>query len=150
MRIWTLIVVLFMVPWAMAQEAPPALHGSWTATAGPNQIFRGTWAGRTLPGKPNLAQGSWTLLSDTGEVILEGTWSTLKDSAAWQGTWTARTAQGQSFSGTWRADLADLKGKTIEEMLESAAKNEVAGWWRSGRYHGNWWLKSLPAQGRSR
>src|SRR4029077_9627944 len=27
---------------ALAQQASPVLLGSWTATAGPNQIFRGT------------------------------------------------------------------------------------------------------------
>lgn len=150
MRICSLVVVLLVASCALGQEAPPGLRGSWTATAGPNQIFRGTWTGQTLPGKPNLAQGSWTLLSNTGEVILEGTWSALKGSAAWQGTWTARTMQGQSFSGTWRADLADFKGKTFEDMLESTAIKEVAGWWRSGHYQGNWWLKGFPAQDRAR
>jgi len=146
----SLIAALLLSSCALAQEAPSGLHGSWTATAGPNQIFRGTWTGRTLPGKPNPAEGSWGLVSDTGQIILEGTWSALKSSAAWQGTWTPRTVQGQSFSGTWRADLADFKGKTFEEMLESTAQKEVAGWWRSGRYQGNWWLKSSPPQDRKR
>jgi hypothetical protein len=150
MRSGSLFVALLLVSCALAQKAPSGFHGSWTATAGPNQIFRGTWTGRTLPGKPNVAQGSWTLLSDTGQIILEGTWSALKSSVAWHGTWTARTLQNQSFSGTWRADLADFKAKTFEEMLESTAKKEVAGWWRSGRYQGNWWLKSSPVQSRNR
>ena len=150
MKSWRLIAALLLVSCAFAQETPSGLHGSWTATAGPNQIFRGTWTGQTLPGKPNVAQGSWTLTSDTGEIILHGTWSVVKNSVAWQGTWTARTVQGQSFSGTWRADLADFKGKTFEEMLELTAQKEVAGWWRSGRYQGNWWLKSSPPQSRKR
>ncbi len=150
MKSLSLIVALLLSSCALAQEAPSGLHGSWTATAGPKQIFRGTWTGRTLPGKPNLAQGSWALLSDSGQIILEGTWSALKSSVAWQGTWTARTVQGQSFSGTWKADLADFNGKTFEKMLELTAQKEVAGWWRSGRNQGNWWLKSSPPQDRKR
>jgi hypothetical protein len=150
MRSWSLFVALLLVSCVLAQQAPSGLHGSWTATAGPNQVFRGTWTGQALPGKPNVAQGSWTLVSDTGEITLEGTWSAVKSSAAWQGTWTARTAQGQTFSGTWRADLADFKGKTFQEMLELTAQKEVAGWWRSGGYQGNWWLKSSPLPSRKR
>jgi hypothetical protein len=148
MRSWRLFAALLMASCALGQEASSGRHGSWAAAAGTNQIFRGTWTGGTLPGKPNIAQGSWTLISDTGETTLEGTWSAAKSSVAWQGTWTARTVQGRTFSGTWRADLADFKGKTFEEMLELTAQKEVAGWWRSGRYQGNWWLKSSPPQGR--
>ena len=59
----------------------------------------------------------------------------------WQGTWTARTPNGQPFSGTWTSDLADFSGKTFQEMLERTVVREVAGSWRTGRQHGNWWPK---------
>lgn len=68
-------------------------------------------------------------------------------SRGWLGTWKARTARGQSFSGTWKADLANFDGKTFEDMFKSAATKELAGWWQSGRYQGNWWLKGRSPQG---
>jgi hypothetical protein len=83
-------------------------------------------------------------------VVLEGTWSAQKTRLGWHGAWTARTVAGRSFSGTWSADIADLAGRTFEEMLEWTAEKEIAGAWRSGRYQGNWWLKGSPPQGRSR
>ena len=95
-----------------------------------------------------MAQGSWTLLTETGQV-LEGTWSAQKTRLGWQGTWTARTLEGRSFSGTWKANLADLNAKTFEKMLAGTAEKETAGSWRSSRYQGNWWLKGSPP-GRSR
>jgi hypothetical protein len=96
-----------------------------------------------------VAQGSWTLLAETGQILLQGTWSAQKARAGWQGTWTA-TLHGQSLSGTWTADITDMSGKTFEQMLEWTAKKEIAGSWRSGRYEGNWWLKGSPPQGGSR
>ena len=80
-------------------------------------------------------------------MVLEGTWSLRKTPQSWQGNWTARTAKVQSFSGTWTADLADFRGKTIEQILERTAEKEVAGFWKSGRYQGNWWLKGLRPRG---
>jgi hypothetical protein len=37
--------------------------------------------------------------------------------------------------------MADLSGKTLEDMLKQTLEKQVAGSWRSGRYQGNWWLK---------
>jgi hypothetical protein len=145
MRNCVLIVALFLGSGSFpAQEPPVLMHGGWAATAGPSQVFRGTWTAQVPPDRPNMAQGSWTLLAETGQILLEGTWSAQKARAGWQGTWTARTLNGRSFSGTWKADITDLGPKTFKEMLERAAENEVAGWWRSGPYQGNWWLKGSP------
>lgn len=144
MKAWSLIFGLLLCSCALAQEASPVLAGSWTATVGPNQIFRGTWSGQSSSQNPNAARGSWTLLNEAGEVLLEGSWSAQKTSQSWQGTWTARPMKGQSLSGTWTADGTNLNGKSLAEMLKSTATKEVAGLWRSGRYQGNWWLKGSP------
>jgi len=125
----------------VAQQTSPILLGSWTATASPNQIFRGTWSAQVSLRTPNRAIGSWTLLNEAGDVLLEGTWSAQKTGKGWQGTWTARTAKGQSFTGTWTADMATQNVESFAEMLKITATKEVAGSWRSGRYQGNWWLK---------
>jgi hypothetical protein len=151
MKSWSLVLALFVGSSALAQQVSPVLSGTWTATAGPTQVLRGTWSGQTSPHSPNVARGSWTLLNEAGdEILMQGTWSAQKIAQGWRGTWTARILNGRSFSGTWNADMAGFGGKTIEEMLERTTTKEIAGWWRSGGYQGNWWLKGSPAQGRSR
>ena len=45
-------------PLSSAQQVSPVLLGSWTATAGPNQIFRGTWSAQVSLRSPNCAIGS--------------------------------------------------------------------------------------------
>ena len=125
----------------LPREASPVFEGTWTATTGPTQVFRGTWSAQTSPQSPNSARGSWMLLNEASEIVLQGTWSMRKMNQGWQGSWTARVAKGQTFSGTWNADLADFSGKTIERMLVRTIEKEVAGSWRSGRHQGNWWLK---------
>ena len=126
---------------ALAQQVSPVLLGSWTATASPNQIFRGTWSAQVSLRSPNRAIGSWTLVNDAGDVLLEGTWSAQKTGQHWQGTWTARPMKGQLLSGTWTADAASLNAESLAEMLKSTATKEVTGSWRSGHYQGNWLLK---------
>jgi len=128
---------------ALAQQVSPVLLGSWTATAGPGQIFRGTWSAQVSLHSPNRVIGSWTLLNEAGDVLLEGTWSAQKTVKGWQGTWTARPMKGPLLSGTWTADAASLSVESLSEMLKSTAAKEVTGSWRSGRHQGNWSLKSL-------
>jgi hypothetical protein len=131
---------------ALGQQASPVLLGSWTATAGPGQIFRGTWSAQVSLHSPNRAIGSWTVVNEAGDVLLEGTWSAQKTGLRWQGTWTARPMKGQSLSGIWTADAASLNVESLSEMLKSTATKEVTGSWRSGRYQGNWWLKGSPSK----
>lgn len=141
MKVWSLIFGLILCSCAHAQQVSPVLLGSWTATASPNQIFRGTWSAQTSLHNANRAIGSWTLVNDAGDVLLEGTWSAQKTGQRWQGTWTARPMKGQLLSGTWTADAASLNVESLAEMLKSTATKEVTGSWRSGHYQGNWLLK---------
>jgi hypothetical protein len=143
MKVWSLIFGLILGVCTLAQEVSPVLLGSWTATAGPKQIFRGTWSAQASLHNSNRAIGSWTLLNETGEVVLEGTWTAQKTGQRWQGTWTARPMKGQSLSGTWTADATSLNAESLAEMLKSTATKEVTGSWRSGRHQGNWSLKDL-------
>jgi hypothetical protein len=54
--------------------------------------FRGTWDGQISRQNRN-AVGSWTLLNEAGEIIMEGTWSAQKMGQGWQG-WTSRALKG--------------------------------------------------------
>ncbi len=142
-------VALLLGSCALAQEAPPVVRGSWTATAGPNQILRGIWAGQASPHNPNVVSGSWTLLNNAGQIVLQGTWSAQKTGQGWQGSWTARVQRGRPFSGTWTANIADLNSKTFQDLLERTAEKETGGSWRSSPYKGNWWLKGSAPRSRS-
>ena len=152
MRAWLLVLTLFLNTHTLpAQEVAVQLHGSWSATAGRTQVFWGTWTAQVSSNKPNEAQGSWALLSEGGETLMEGTWAAQKAGYGWQGAWAARTLQGRSLSGTWTADLTGLNGRTFKEMLEWTAGRDILGSWRSGRLEGNWRLKGVPPQrGRAR
>jgi len=147
MKVLSLILVLIGYC-ALAQEPLPELGGCWTASLASGQIFRGTWSTQTSRQNLNAARGSWTLLNEAGEIVLKGTWSAQKMGEGWQGTWTSRALKGAPLSGTWNADLPSFNGKTIHAMLERTAEREVAGFWRTRGYQGNWWLKGSPSQGR--
>jgi hypothetical protein len=142
MKTRSLAVTLLFVCCALAQPSPSIFRGSWIATVGPTRFFSGRWSGELLPNTRNAAQGSWTLLSEKNQIVLEGTWSARKSSSGWQGAWTARVTRGRSFSGTWQADMAGFNGKTFEDMLQRTLEKQVSGAWRSGRMQGNWWLQS--------
>src|ERR1700692_3060914 len=143
MKVLSLILVL-LGSCALAQQPLPVLGGSWTASLGSGQIFRGTWSAQTSRQNRNAARGPWTLLNEAGEIVMEGTWSAQKAGQGWQGTWTVRAHRGAALSGTWNADLASFSGKTIHAMLERTAEGKVAGSWRHRGNTGNWWVKGLP------
>jgi hypothetical protein len=126
-----------------AADAPVVLRGSWRATSG-TRVFGGLWSAQVQPGAPDEAIGSWSALGPDGQVVLDGTWSARKEPRAWRGSWAARTRQGALYRGTWQADPRNLVGKTFEEMLRQTGDHQVAGTWRSGRAHGNWWLEAGP------
>jgi hypothetical protein len=140
----TLALALLAGSSALGENASSVFNGSWTATAGSAEVFRGAWTTQILPGRPNAAQGSWTLLSGGGDVLLQGTWSARKTGQGWKGTWVARTLPGRALSRTWTAAVCDPSAKLFQDMLQLTTKVQVAGSWRSGRYQGNWWLSGPP------
>jgi hypothetical protein len=138
---WVLVVTLLLASSAVAQQAPSTLQGSWIATAGPSRFLGGRWFARLLPDTKNAASGSWTLVNENNQVVLEGTWSARKSTSGWRGTWSARIEKGRILSGTWAAGVADFNGKTFEDMLKRTAEKQIGGSWQSGRTQGNWWLQ---------
>ena len=124
-----------------ANQSITTWRGTWLATAAPNQMFRGRWWASAASGGHNAAGGSWTLLSDSNAVILEGTWSAKKSAQAWQGTWSARTKPGTRFSGTWTSNVPELNAKTFEDLLTATTRQQVAGSWQARRLQGSWSLQ---------
>ena len=142
----SLAMTLLLSVSALAQPAP-ALQGSWTASAGPNQGFRGTWSAVVLPGTRNAGRGSWSLVNAANQIVLRGQWSAQKAARGWHGTWSARiltgrSSPGRSFSGTWQSEMTGAD-QTLGEMLQRAVEKQIAGAWRSGPRAGTWSLKSL-------
>jgi hypothetical protein len=137
---FALLTLAFLAS-AQGQAPPAELSGMWTATEGNGPAMRGMWLAQILKSSPNAASGSWSLLSDGGEVVLEGTWSARKTGQNWEGSWRARAGNGGSLSGTWSAALGDFRGKTLREMLWLTMEKQIGGSWQSGRHDGNWWLE---------
>jgi hypothetical protein len=136
-----LFIVTLLAAFAPAQETSTNKdqdwRGSWVATAGP-RTFHGRWWAQLSAKTQDAVTGSWTLLSDSNQILLEGTWSARKSATGWQGTWSARVNSGRPFSGSWSSDL--MEGKTFEDLLKQTIDKQVTGSWRSGRMLGNWWL----------
>lgn len=138
---WVLAVSLLLACDAVSQQAPSSPQGSWIATAESGRVLRGNWFAHVLPDAKNAASGSWTLVNESNQVVLEGTWSARKSASGWRGTWSARIQEVRPLSGTWQAALADFNGKTLEDMLKRAAERQISGSWQSGGAQGNWWLQ---------
>ena len=145
-----LLVALGLTASSLAQQSPVELHGSWTATGGSNRTFWGTWTAQVSADKPNTAEGSWALLNEGGQTLLEGTWAANKTRLGWQGAWAARTLAGQSLSGTWSADIGGSNGKTLKQMLEWTLDKDILGSWHSGHDQGKWRLKSFAPGNQSK
>jgi hypothetical protein len=135
----SLLALLLLASCAMAQEAHPALQGSWYAGVREAVDFRGHWS--AIVNSPKAASGTWTLLDTGDQVRMQGTWSARKSLPGWQGTWTARVGKGRPLPGTWEANLQSFAGKTFEDMLRHTLEKQVSGAWRSGRYAGYWVLQ---------
>jgi hypothetical protein len=136
-----MFIVTLLAAFAPARETSTnkdqGWRGSWVATAGP-RTFHGRWSAQLSAKTQDAVTGSWTLLSDSNQILLEGTWSARKSATGWQGTWSARVNSGRPFSGSWSSDL--MEGKTFEDLLKQTIDKQVTGSWRSGRMLGNWWL----------
>ena len=147
----SLAVALLLSAGLLARQPAPILQGTWTATVEPKQVLRGAWSAQALPGQPNAAIGSWTLINDARQVVMEGTWSADKSARGWQGTWSARVLTGRSAaggplygaptSGTWQTQAPESDVRTLAELLQRTLEKEIAGSWRHNQLTGYWWLK---------
>lgn len=140
-------MILLAVPLG-AQSTSPTLHGSWAATAGPNQVLQGTWTAELAPANPNNAQGSWTLVNRSNQIAAQGTWSAVKTARSWSGTWQARVvtkggATTRLLSGSWRTQVAGSDVQSLGELLQKTFKEQVSGTWASGRLAGSWSLRAF-------
>ncbi|HKW27631.1 MAG TPA: hypothetical protein VJN48_17735, partial [Terriglobales bacterium] len=127
---------------ALGQQPSPALQGAFTASAGP-ATYRGKWSASFSSRTPNTAAGSWILLNDQNDIVLQGTWSAHKVGTGWKGTWHASVLRGRAYSGTWTASEPG-SGRTFADMLQAATGRGAAGTWATGGYGGNWRLTPNP------
>jgi hypothetical protein len=135
--------VLALCAVALSQGGSSIVQGAFTASVGP-AFYRGKWTARISPRTPNAAAGSWILLNERNDIVLQGTWSARKSATGWNGSWNARALHGGAYSGTWTASDPGATSKTFADMLQSAVKSGAAGTWRSRGYGGDWRLMPSP------
>ena len=122
-------------------EAPPVFHGTWIATAGP-AVFRGSWSAQAVPDDLDDVQGSFSILNEAGETVGLGTWSTRRGKRGLGGKWSARGANGGTYTGSFEAHLPGFKGKTLQDMFAETQTRQISGFWRSsGGARGAWYFK---------
>lgn len=107
-------------------------------------MYRGKWSARVPSATPNAAGGSWILMNEHGDVVLQGTWSARKSAAGWQGTWRAQVLRGRAYAGSWTASDPGPNSRSFGDMLQAATKGAVAGAWQSGGFGGGWRLQPAP------
>lgn len=139
-KILILPAVLALCAVMLGQHDSPIVQGAFTVSVGP-AMYRGKWTARISSRMPNAAAGSWILLNERNDVVLQGTWSARKSGTAWSGTWNARALHGGAYSGTWTSSEPGPASKTFADMLQSAVKSGAAGTWRSRGYGGDWRLR---------
>jgi len=144
-----LTAIVFAMAMTQAQSPSTAIRGTWSAAAGPNQVFQGTWTAEPPSSDPNVAEGSWTLLNRSNQVVAQGTWSAVKTARVWSGSWQARVltkngATSRLLSGNWRTQIADADLRTLQEFLHKTLSDVVNGTWASGRLAGAWSLRAYP------
>jgi len=133
----------------VAQSPSTAIRGSWSATAGPSQVFQDTWTAEPGSGDPDAAQGTWTLMNRSNQIVAQGTWSAVKTARVWSGSWRARVltksgATSRLLSGNWRTQIGDADVRTLQELLHKTLSDVVNGTWGSGRLAGAWSLRAFP------
>ncbi|HVU50426.1 MAG TPA: hypothetical protein VHL80_07050, partial [Polyangia bacterium] len=123
-------------------DAPAKLEGTWEATNAARRVFRGFWTAEVAPATPDVALGTWSMVDDRGTTVMAGTWSARRTPRGWRGAWSARIGGSKDIvSGTWEADDSTLKGaRKLRDLLARSGQKQIAGVWRLGHAHGNWWL----------
>jgi hypothetical protein len=137
----TAVAIVLLTSVAATEQAAAALHGTWTATAGA-RVLRGTWTAEPVRDTANTARGTWQLLNDANQILIDGSWAAQKTPRLWQGTWSARVRSGQVFSGTWQAAVKESEARSLGELLQQTLERQITGSWRSQGLAGNWWLRA--------
>lgn len=144
------ITTLVLMLSAGAQPANTELRGTWTATAGANRVFMGVWSAQIAASSPNTVAGSWAVLNQARQIVLQGTWSAVKVATRLSGTWSARIApagrglpvpSGQVMSGSWSLDAATTAAKSMDELFQRALETSISGAWASAGLRGRWSAK---------
>jgi len=140
-------VAVLLLTLGVAAQVPTTseLRGTWTATVGATRIVHGVWSARVTSSSRNTVTGSWALLNDARQIVLQGTWSAVKVAQRLNGTWSARVAQagampqaGKPMSGTWALDANSVSAKTMDDLFQRAMEAAIGGAWSTGGLRGRW------------
>lgn len=140
MKCWTWSLILLSSLSVSRGADQPRWQGTWAATAG-STSFAGTWD--AVPGDaPNTVAGNWSLRDQNGAEVATGTWAAGKEGKFWRGTWQARRSSGQTYDGTWQAQVQLPANAHFPAMFELAISEAVNGSWRRGNYTGAWTIRA--------
>src|SRR5215472_8763214 len=138
------MLVLLFCGATIAMPQSKSWRGTWTATVGGgSSVLGGTWDA-SLAQDPDTVQGNWTLSDPNGATLAQGTWAARKDAKAWKGTWQARGATGQTYSGTWRTQARLPAGVHMQELFDLALTKAISGTWQMSTYSGAWSIRAYP------
>jgi hypothetical protein len=136
--------LLLLLSLTTASAQSKSWRGTWSATiAGGGRVFGGTWDA-TLGDDPDTVLGNWSAIDQAGETVATGTWAARKESKIWRGSWQARLASGQVFSGTWRSQSQLPATAHLADLLEAASAKTAGGTWRMGAASGAWSIQTDP------
>jgi len=125
---------------AAGSAQSPKWNGTWSATAG-SRVFSGTWEAAESSDAAT-ASGNWTLTDRSGTPLAAGTWAAGRSAKAWQGSWQARAVNGQTYSGTWRAQVQLAATAPMAEMFQAALASAIQGTWHMGAPAGAWSIRA--------
>ena len=134
--------ILILLAWLAAASLAQtkSWSGTWSATAG-GRALTGTWDA-VENSAADTASGTWTLTGSSGAPLAAGAWAARKNAKNWQGRWQARTANGQTYSGTWRAQVQLSQNAPITAMFQAALNDAIQGTWQMDAASGAWSIRA--------
>jgi hypothetical protein len=114
---------------------------TWSANIRDGGFLSGTWTG-TIDRTAGAAMGSWTLRDGADRIVLSGSWSAVKSSGVWQGSWRASVkGQTSEHSGTWISELRLGPNLPFANLFQYARNQAITGTWQSGGRSGRWSIR---------
>jgi hypothetical protein len=115
---------------------------TWRANIGNSGSLAGTWTGM-IDRSTGAAMGSWTLRDGANRIVLGGSWSAVKSSGKWRGSWRALVkGQRREHSGTWISEVPLNPTLSFASFFERAMSQAITGTWQSAGRSGHWSIRA--------
>ena len=116
---------------------------TWSASTRAGRSVSGTWTG-AIDRSTGTASGSWTVRDGGNRIVLSGTWSAVKSTREWRGSWRALViGQTGERSGTWSSGVQLPPDVPLVNLLERAVQQAINGTWQSAGQSGGWSIRAV-------